>query len=88
MLAAVAKRKVVAIRRKRLPGGRYLQLYVLEGRGPRGGKTVGYVQSRKGAPASSSAPAAGRMAPAPSPKPAVIVKRKRHGGSAVRRRGR
>jgi len=86
-LELVAKRKVVAIRRKKLPGGKYLQLYVLEGRGPRGGRTVGYIQSRKSSPAaSSSAPASG-SGPAPSSsRPAVIVKRKRHGGAAARRR--
>lgn len=90
-MGASGKRKVVGIRRKRLPNGKYLQLYVLEGRGPRGGRTVGYVLTKKGTPpsaASSSAPAGGATAAPSSGTPAVIVKRKRHAGNGPRSRGR
>lgn len=43
------RRHVVRWRRKKLPGGKYLQIAVTDKAGPRGGHTVAYVQSRKGA---------------------------------------
>lgn len=43
-----AKRHVVRWRRKKLPGGKYLQIAVTKEAGPRGGHTLGAVQTAKG----------------------------------------
>jgi hypothetical protein len=84
---ASGKRKVTGVRRVRLANGKYLQLYVLDGVGPRGGKTVGYVRTRKGSP-SPAAKADTPPAVAPgSSRPRVVVKKKRHKG-AIRKKGR
>ena len=67
-----SKRNVVRWRRKKLPGGRYLQIAVTEKPGPRGGHTIAYVQKTK----------SGNVYPATEHTPGRTVKvrkKKKHG---------
>lgn len=81
MPSSVHRRNVIGWRRKKLKGGKYLQIAITDKAGPRGGHTVAYVQHKK----------SGNVYPGhveESPKRRVRVRRRKHGRQVkVRSRG-
>lgn len=85
-MPAKRERRVVKYRRKKLPGpgNRYLQIAVTDEPGPRGGHTVGYVQTKRDGekvyPGKVVEPARGAAAAGGKKKPKhgrrVVVRRK------------